>query len=398
MTKRLFFHRFRILLGSDRGNSSLLGVVLATALGTILIAKTVPFWLETQHRALMDQTTAGLIRQVSDGLAGYTKAYSGAIEGVATATKPAVIPVSALISTGFLPAGTQNIDPYGQTIVGEVLQPTPGYLVGAVVTQGGRSPGGSHINQLATLIGAQGGFVPPSDLAALPGICGTNCYQGSGGTWKATFSQYPFTGVGPGSLIALQSYNANNLPQDFLYRSNVPGFPQANQMQTNINMNGNNLNNANQVQTYNLNSPDGTVNMNGNTVGNASNVQTYNLTSPSGTVSTQNLSTGQINTNGQAIYSGVVNISGNHGVCVELPDPPQEGSSVSGSYPLDICLPLAQQVWPWGYSKSASFEWTGLIVNGYAEILQNQGYNNSCGGCDWFWTGFLTFGDIVSEW
>ena len=304
MTKRLFFHRFRILLGSDRGNSSLLGVVLATALGTILIAKTVPFWLETQHRALMDQTTAGLIRQVSDGLAGYTKAYSGAIEGVATATKPAVIPVSALISTGFLPAGTQNIDPYGQTIVGEVLQPTPGYLVGAVVTQGGRSPGGSHINQLATLIGAQGGFVPPSDLAALPGICGTNCYQGSGGTWKATFSQYPFTGVGPGSLIALQSYNANNLPQDFLYRSNVPGFPQANQMQTNINMNGNNLNNANQVQTYNLNSPDGTVNMNGNTVGNASNVQTYNLTSPSGTVSTQNLSTGQINTNGQAIYSG----------------------------------------------------------------------------------------------
>ncbi|MEC4683864.1 MAG: shufflon system plasmid conjugative transfer pilus tip adhesin PilV [Nitrospirota bacterium] len=274
MTKRLFFHRFRILLGSDRGNSSLLGVVLATALGTILIAKTVPFWLETQHRALMDQTTAGLIRQVSDGLAGYTKAYSGAIEGVATATKPAVIPLSALIATGFLPSGTNSLDPYGQTIVGEILQPNPGILVGAVVTQGGTPPVGSHLNQLATLIGAQGGFVPTADILSLPGICGTNCYQGSGGTWKATFSQYPFTGVGPGSLIALQSYNANNLPQDFLYRSNVPGFPQANQMQTNINMNGNNLNNA------------GTVN-------------TYNLTSPNGTISTQ-----AINTNGQPIYSG----------------------------------------------------------------------------------------------
>ena len=383
---------------SDRGDSSLLGTLLATALGTYLIAQTVPYWLETQHRALMDQTTAGLIGQVGNALAGYIKAYPGPIEGVATATSPAVIPVSALIATGFLPAGTNNVDPYGQTVVGEILQPSPGILVGAVVTQGGTPPGGSHLNQLATLIGAQGGFVPTSDILTLPGICGTNCFQGAGGTWKATFSQYPFSGVGPGSLIALQQFNANNLPQDFLYRSNVPGYPQANQMQTSINMNGNNLNNANQVQTYNLNSPNGTVNMDGNTVGNANNVQTYNLTSPNGTVSTQNLSTGQINTNGQAIYSGVVNISGNHGVCVIIGDPPTEGSSTEGSYPLATCLPLGQQVWPFGNGNSASFEWTGLIVNGYAEILQNQAYNNNCGGCDWFWTGFLVFADITSEW
>jgi hypothetical protein len=184
-----------------------------------------------------------------------------------------------LISTGFLPAGTQEIDPYGQTIVGEVLQPTSGYLVGAVVTQGGSSPSGAHINQVATLIGAQGGFVPPSSLSTLPGICGTNCFQGAGNAWHATFSQYPFTGVGPGSLIALQSYNANNLPQDFLYRSNVPGFPQANQMQTNINMNGNNLYNAGTVQTYNLASPNGYVNMNGQTLGNTRVVET-NPTTP----------------------------------------------------------------------------------------------------------------------
>ena len=288
MPKRHFLKSFLAPFLSDRGESSLLGTVLATALGAILISQTVPFWLQTQHRALMDQTTAQQIRQVSDGLAGYTKAYAGAIEGVATASKPAVIPVSALIATGFLPAGTNAVDPYGQTVVGEILQPTPGLLVGAVVTQGGTAPGGSHLNQLATLIGAQGGFVPTADILTLPGICGTNCYQGSGGTWKATFSQYPFTGVGPGSLIALQSYNANNLPQDFLYRSNVPGFPQANQMQTSINMNGNNLNNANQVQTYNLNSPNGTVNMDGNT-----------------------LSSGPINTNGQPISTGTVHTTAN---------------------------------------------------------------------------------------
>ena len=265
---------------SDRGAfGSTLDVMIGTAVGVILLSTIVPWWLQTQHRQLMDQTTAQEIRQISNGLAGYTKAYASSIESVATASKPAVISVSMLVSTGFLPAGTQAIDPYGQTIVGEVLQPTSGYLVGAVVTQGGNSPSGSHINQLATLIGAQGGFVPPSSLSTLPGICGTNCFQGAGNAWHATFSQYPFTGVGPGSLIALQSYNANNLPQDFLYRSNVPGFPQANQMQTNINMNGNNLDNTGTVQTYNLASPNGYVNMNGQTLGNTRVVET-NPTTP----------------------------------------------------------------------------------------------------------------------
>ena len=308
MTKHCFL---KFLTGdrfSDRGNTSLLGTVLATALGAILIANTVPFWLNTQHRALMDQTTAQQIRQVSDGLAGYTKAYSGAILGVATATKPAVIPISALVATGFLPAGTSTLDPYGQTVTGEILQPIAGILVGAVVTQGGTAPGGSYLNQLATLIGSQGGFVPTSDIQTLPGICGTNCYQGSGGTWKASFSQYPFTGVGPGSLIALQQFNTNNMPTDFLYRSNVPGFPQANQMQTSINMNGNNLNNANQVQTYNLNSPNGTVNMDGNQLSNTGQINTNGSgiqTNGGG------ISSGSINTNGQPIYSGALHPNAN---------------------------------------------------------------------------------------
>ncbi len=271
--------KFLEWIKSDRGAGSTLDLIFATALGSILIATTVPYWIQQQHRQLMDQTTAQEIRQVSTALSEYIQTYASTISGVATATKPAVIPVSALVSTGFLPVGTNAVNPYGQTIVGEVLQPSPGYLVGAVVTEGGMAPAGSHLNELATLIGAQGGFVPTSDMTALPGLCGTNCFQGAGGGWQATFSQYPFTGVTQGSLIALQSYNANNLPQDFLYRSQVPGQPQANTMDTSVNMNGNNLNNANYVQTYNLTSPNGYVNMNGQTLGNTRVVET-NPTTP----------------------------------------------------------------------------------------------------------------------
>jgi hypothetical protein len=55
-------------------------------------------------------------------------------------------------------------------------------------------------------------------------------------------------------------------------------------------------------------------------------------------------------------------------------------------------------VWPFGYDSEASFEWTGIMVNGQAEVLQNQGYNNNCGGCDWFWTGFIILAPVSSYW
>ena len=118
------------------------------------------------------------------------------------------------------------------------------------------------------------------------------------------------------------------------------------------------------------------------------------------------LSTGQINTNGQSIYSGEIvtsgpapiNLTGNHGVCVTISQPPGEGSSTFGSYPINTCLPMGQMVWPWGYMQNASFEWTGIMVNGQAEVLQNQGYNNNCGGCDFFWVGFIIFAPVSSYW
>lgn len=55
-------------------------------------------------------------------------------------------------------------------------------------------------------------------------------------------------------------------------------------------------------------------------------------------------------------------------------------------------------VWPFGYMIDTSFEWTGIMVNGQEEVLQNQGYNNNCGGCDWFYTGFIVLAPVYSYW
>lgn len=115
---------------------------------------------------------------------------------------------------------------------------------------------------------------------------------------------------------------------------------------------------------------------------------------------------GPVNTNGQPVNTGQINTSngepinltGNHGVCVTISQPPGEGQSTFGSYPLNTCLPMGQMVWPFGYMRNASFEWTGILVNGEAEVLQNQGYNNNCGGCDWFYTGFIVLAPVYSAW
>ncbi|MDA8149568.1 MAG: hypothetical protein M0041_00300 [Nitrospiraceae bacterium] len=85
-------------------------------------------------------------------------------------------------------------------------------------------------------------------------------------------------------------------------------------------------------------------------------------------------------------------------MCVTISQPPGEGSSTFGAYPINTCLPMGQMVWPFGYNSVASFEWTGIMVNGQAEVLQNQEYNNNCGGCDWFWTGFIIFGPVYNYW
>ena len=114
----------------------------------------------------------------------------------------------------------------------------------------------------------------------------------------------------------------------------------------------------------------------------------------SSSLNTGNISSAQINTNGAL----PINLTGNHGVCVTISQPPGEGQSTFGSYPINTCLPMGQMVWPFGYNSNASFEWTGIMVNGQAEVLQNQGYNNNCSGCDWFYTGFIILAPVYGYW
>ncbi|MHB1678776.1 MAG: shufflon system plasmid conjugative transfer pilus tip adhesin PilV, partial [Sulfuriferula sp.] len=200
-----------------------------------LITPTLMHGIQQDNQLIMGTVAAKQLHQVTEAAKGYITAYAGAIEGSATATTPATITVSMLVNTGFLPQGFQAGNPYGQTWEVQVLQPQPGNLQALVLSQGGTPIQPADAPRIASEAGAEGGTINAAN----------NTAQGSYGGWSV--SMHGYANPGAGHLAALVAYSNGQLQSDYLYRVAVPGQPQLNQMQTNLDMGNNNLNNANEV-------------------------------------------------------------------------------------------------------------------------------------------------------
>ncbi|WP_139113626.1 shufflon system plasmid conjugative transfer pilus tip adhesin PilV, partial [Acidithiobacillus thiooxidans] len=79
---------------------------------------------------------------------------------------------------------------------------------------------------------------------AVPGCTGGEACGAYDG-WSVTTSGYQ--NIQPGHFAALLAYSNGQLQSDYLYRVAVPGQPQLNTMQTNLNMGTNSVNNADEV-------------------------------------------------------------------------------------------------------------------------------------------------------
>ena len=200
-----------------------------------LITPTLMRGIQQDNQLIMGTVAAKQLHQVTEAAKGYITAYAGAIEGSATATTPATITVPMLVNTGFLPQGFQQINPYGQTWEVQVLQPQPGNLQALVLSQGGTPIQLADAPRIASEAGAEGGTINTSN----------NTAQGSYGGWSVSMNGY--ANPGAGHLAALVAYSGSQLQSDYLYRVSVPGQPQLNTMQTNLNMGANSVNNANEV-------------------------------------------------------------------------------------------------------------------------------------------------------
>ena len=291
MQKDEFFRLVRLLRkkssGANRGFSLIEALaaiaVLAVGSGVYLSSSNMK-----THDQLRVQQSATQMKTISAAAAQYARTNASTLLSLTTPGSATGYPVSlsALEAAGYLPTGYLATNPWGQTVGVEYYQPVAGTLATIVYTSGGTSIDGRNLVMAAKLQGSQGGYVPTSELQttyAGQGICSGSCVQGAGNAWQFPMSVLSVPSTA-GHLVTYSSLNNQSLVHDTLYRSAVPGNPNANTMQTNINMNGNNINNlndllnVNDIQTYNLTSPNGTVNMDGNS-----------------------LSSGSINTNGQPI-------------------------------------------------------------------------------------------------
>jgi hypothetical protein len=139
----------------------------------------------------------------------------------------------------YLPTSfSQTTNSYGQGYELRVYQSQPNQLDAVIVTTAGTTMTDGDAQQIATMLGGAGGYVPSSAPAT---------GQGTFGAWKINWANF---GGSPGAghiAYALFVPNAG-LMNGYLYRNTVPGHPELNRMNNaSIDMNGNDLNNASSV-------------------------------------------------------------------------------------------------------------------------------------------------------
>jgi len=189
-----------------------------------------------------NRVAAEQLTLVASAGASYLKANYTTLNAAATTATPVATTVATLVSGGFLNTGFQATNPFGQTVCLLTLRNAGGLLESLVVTEGGQMTPRKHRAAIAAMVGARGGGVEATTI------------QGAFGGWSVPIGNYANancsgTAVATDRLAALVTFDGTNSSAiaDFLYRFAVPGFPDANRMFTNIDMNNNNINNGNDV-------------------------------------------------------------------------------------------------------------------------------------------------------
>lgn len=156
-----------------------------------------------------------------------------------------------LQSAGYLPQGIAATNPYGQGWYITVWQAANGTVQALLYSADGQQIPEKLAPEIAAETGQEGGFVPyPNQYG---NAVAANTAEGAYGHWNTPFP----SGITPvqGHLAALLDVGQNGIDDDqdsdYLYRRQVPGDTkhQLNTMQTDLNMGGNNIVNAEMVQT-----------------------------------------------------------------------------------------------------------------------------------------------------
>lgn len=194
-------------------------------------------WWDAGLTATQQRLVANHMLMVTQAARQYVNRHQDTLLAQAQAASGPTVGIRELVDEGFLPDGFQPRNPWLQEYQIHVRQPQAGTLQAIVLTTGGRDNETDKFRNVtvpgaAALVGGAGGFVPSG---VLPGQT-ENMLQGAGNGWSLDLGSVGIPSPGSGHLGAVSSYDSSALGQDFLYRVAVPGQPELNAMQTELDM------------------------------------------------------------------------------------------------------------------------------------------------------------------
>lgn len=222
---------------------------IALLFGLVAMAILMPtlfYTAQQSQQVILSSSAAQQMSAITQAANQYVSDNYQSLVSTTSPTSPNSITLSTLIASGYLPPGFNATNAFGQTWQIEALQPAAGQLQVLVSSFGGQSIDGKTNARIAAQAGAQGGVIGGgTGNLAVPG-CTAGQACGAYGGWSVATANY--TNMAPGHLAALLAFNSGGaLKTDYLYRIAIPGHPELNQMQANLDMGGNNLNNAQSV-------------------------------------------------------------------------------------------------------------------------------------------------------
>lgn len=242
------------LLSSRRRGAALMETVAALAITAVLAVVYINLQQGESDR-IVAKNTADRMKTVGEAAKGYltanystllaTAPTSGALViKVGRTTAGGAVPSGSLQDKGFLSAGFVDTNAFQQNTALLVRKINSTTLDAMLTTYGGREIPDRMLGSTAKLVGEAGGFVPKNyPLAADAGDV-----LGTGGGWRTDASQWGPAATRPdtGTLQMTMNFEDGSLLKDFLYRNDV-GNPEANRMNTHIDMNKNSLKNAGMI-------------------------------------------------------------------------------------------------------------------------------------------------------
>lgn len=222
------------------------GATLVEALGVLFIAALMflglSMLINTSMQNIRDQQAAQYQAQLATAATQLVQANYQQLASEAEAKSPVVVPLKqqgGLQLASFLPASIQDKNAYGQSPCLLVTKSSTG-IDALLVTEGGQTIPDLELGYIAANAGKGGGSIP-SKIAS--GAANNGAAYGAYGAWiigapNATGESCSGVPTAAGHLVSevFTSAIVNQNP-DFLYRTRVPGYPDANAVHAPIYLN-----------------------------------------------------------------------------------------------------------------------------------------------------------------